>query len=46
LGPDIAVFFRVKRHKGWVTLDVKAERVAAVPRPGGGRRPPGNLAIS
>jgi colicin import membrane protein len=27
LGPDIAVFFRVKRYKGWATLDVKAERV-------------------
>jgi colicin import membrane protein len=30
LGPDIAVFFGVKRHKGWVTLDVKAERVRPV----------------
>ena len=27
LGPDIAVFRRVKQHKDWATLDVKAEGV-------------------
>jgi len=30
LGPDIAVFRRVKRHKDWATLDVAAEGVRPV----------------
>jgi Uma2 family endonuclease len=30
LAPDVAVFFKVKRHRPWRTLDVKAEGVTPV----------------